>query len=86
MKQRDCLEPYCRGCSASQSSSMGRYEPVCQATLEVGRPDGYRLPTDENDASLTHHVLKERDDPFGLGKTERQRRGVKCLRRLVHVR
>jgi hypothetical protein len=60
--------------------------PSGQATLEVGSPDGYRLPADEDDASLTHNVVKERDDPFGLGKAERQRRGVKCLLRLVHVR
>jgi hypothetical protein len=65
---------------------MRRKQSVRQATLEIGSPDGYRLPIDENDASLTHHVLKQRDDPFSLGKAEPRRRGVECLRRLVDVR
>jgi hypothetical protein len=68
------------------ADNLRRNQSVRQATLEVGGPDGHRLPTDENDASLTHHVLKKRDDPFGLGKAERQWWGVECLRRLVDVR
>jgi hypothetical protein len=67
------------------TDNVRRNQSVRQATLEVGSPDGYRLATDENDASLTHNVLKERDDPFGLGKAERQGCYVKYLRRLVHV-
>jgi hypothetical protein len=68
------------------ADDMRRNQSVREATLEVGSPDSYGLPTDENDASLAYNVLDKRDDSFGLGKAERQWRGVKYGRRLVHVR